>query len=529
MKGKKRDENINLMPLDVCCQVIKNTFQKTDINNPLDLPSDLASYELSPQLLGKGCNASIYAARVNSNHHESSIESSLQDPDDFEVVPMEPMDEVCDTSSDSDIDEELEDDFVVLNPDVEEHGPHLELPATFELPAKSEESFNLAIKMMFNYDVLSNAIAISRAFEKEYLPLQQVPNELCDSTMLQWQNGNHVKKKKKYLVPHPNIVAMYHAFSAPVDVHDLAEAKELFPAALPRRIHTDGIGRNMTMFIVMKMYDMTLTEYIQSVGCPSQRVAMVIIAQLLEGVSHLVANGIAHRDLKGNNILVNVDPDGGSPHVVLADFGCCLADSNVSLVLPYPSTYTCIGGNTALMAPEIKLAEPGPGVYLDYSKSDAWSIGAIAYEVLGHRNPFYRQGNQAGLDSGMYEESELPSLADTHTALGRVIRMLLRKDPSKRPTPQVAADMLHLSLWQPEWWRNACWESGHILPTQRHITNWLLRVSMATVDSDYSREEHGSCVFWQNATEQQLCESWLGRVKDSELMQAVAGLCGIWQ
>ena len=44
---------------------------------------------------------------------------------------------------------------------------------------------------------------------------------------------------------------------------------------------------------------------------------------------------------------------GGSPHVVLADFGCCLADDNIGLVLPYPSQYTCIGGNTALMAPEV--------------------------------------------------------------------------------------------------------------------------------------------------------------------------------
>ncbi len=62
------------------------------------------------------------------------------------------------------------------------------------------------------------------------------------------------------------------------------------------------------IFPVLSRYDMTLTEYTESVKCPSQRVAMVIIAQLLEGVSHLTANGIAHRDLKGNNILVNMDP-----------------------------------------------------------------------------------------------------------------------------------------------------------------------------------------------------------------------------
>ena len=53
--------------------------------------------------------------------------------------------------------------------------------------------------------------------------------------------------------------------------------------------------------------------------------------------------------------------DGGSPHVVLADFGCCLADSDVSLVLPYSSSMTDIGGNTALMAPEV-------GYFLSFKK-----------------------------------------------------------------------------------------------------------------------------------------------------------------
>ena len=45
------------------------------------------------------------------------------------------------------------------------------------------------LQMMFNYDVSSNAFDISRAFEKEYLPLQQVPSDLSQSGMLQWQNG----------------------------------------------------------------------------------------------------------------------------------------------------------------------------------------------------------------------------------------------------------------------------------------------------------------------------------------------------
>ena len=71
-----------------------------------------------------------------------------------------------------------------------------------------------------------------------------------------FSSSNHVKKKKRKptLEPHANIIAMYHAFAAPVDVHNLNEATDMFPAALPRRIHSDGVGRNMTMFIVMKRW-----------------------------------------------------------------------------------------------------------------------------------------------------------------------------------------------------------------------------------------------------------------------------------
>ena len=51
---------------------------------------------------------------------------------------------------------------------------------------------------------------------------------------------------------------------------------------------------------------MTLAEYNQRIGCPTQQGAMVIVAQLLEGVAHLVHHGIAHRDLKSNNVLVEL-------------------------------------------------------------------------------------------------------------------------------------------------------------------------------------------------------------------------------
>lgn len=57
-------------------------------------------------------------------------------------------------------------------------------------------------------------------------------------------------------------------------------------------------------------------------------------------------------------------------------------------------------------------AVPGPDSFLDFSKSDLWAVGAIAYEILGGENPFYpSQGHlREQLSSRHYTEEDLPPL-----------------------------------------------------------------------------------------------------------------------
>ena len=58
------------------------------------------------------------------------------------------------------------------------------------------------------------------------------------------------KVRKKKLPPHSNIVTMWGLF---VDqVPNLPDNVLNYPAALPQRIHAEGIGKNMTLFLVMK-------------------------------------------------------------------------------------------------------------------------------------------------------------------------------------------------------------------------------------------------------------------------------------
>lgn len=74
-------------------------------------------------------------------------------------------------------------------------------------------------------------------------------------------------------------------------------------------------------------------------------------------------------------------------------------------------------------------AVPGSGVVIDYSKADAWAVGAISYEIFGQQNPFYRA---VGLESTTYQEKQLPPLPSYVPADVRLVtRLLLRRDPSK--------------------------------------------------------------------------------------------------
>uniref|UniRef100_A0A671N892 non-specific serine/threonine protein kinase n=1 Tax=Sinocyclocheilus anshuiensis TaxID=1608454 RepID=A0A671N892_9TELE len=193
---------------------------------------------------------------------------------------------------------------------------------------------------------------------------------------------------------------------------------------------------------LIHFYPCSLRQYL-GVCVPNRMQASVMLLQLLEGVDHLCKQGIAHRDLKSDNVLLEFDST-RCPTLVITDFGCCLAE-DLGLKLPFNSCWVNRGGNACLMAPEVATAVPGPGVMIDYSKADAWAVGAIAYELFGQPNPFY---SSEGLESRTYQEQQLPPLpASVPDDVQLVVMLLLRRNTRKRPSARVAANMLHISLW----------------------------------------------------------------------------------
>ncbi|XP_038387680.1 serine/threonine-protein kinase PINK1, mitochondrial [Canis lupus familiaris] len=376
-------------------------------------------------------------------------------------------------------------------------GPDVD--AREEEPASQAPTFPLAIKMMWNISAGSSSEAIFSTMSQELVPASRVAlaGEYGAVTYRKSKGG------PKQLAPHPNIIRVFRAFTSSVPL--LPGALVDYPDVLPPRLHPEGLGHGRTLFLVMKNYPCTLRQYLCE-NTPSPRLATVMILQLLEAVDHLVQQGVAHRDLKSDNILVELDAD-GCPWLVIADFGCCLADERTGLQLPFTSWYVDRGGNGCLMAPEVSTACPGPRAVIDYSKADAWAVGTLAYEIFGLPNPFYGQG-RAHLESRSYQEAQLPAMPESVPLDARqLVRSLLQREASKRPSARVAANVLHLSLW-----------GEHTLALKNlkldKMIGWLLQQSAATLLADRLTEK--SCVetkmkmlFLANLEYEALCQAAL--------------------
>ena len=158
--------------------------------------------------------------------------------------------------------------------------------------------------------------------------------------------------------------------------------------------------------------------------------AVKILREVVDALSYAHRNGVVHRDIKPDNVLLS---DG---HAVVTDFGVAKAVSASS----GKSSLTSLGvalGTPAYMAPEQAAADP----HVDH-RADIYAVGTLAYEMLAGRTPFTAPTPQAMLAAHITQVPE--PLSRHRPAVSPALNVFIMRCLEKRPADrwQTAAELL---------------------------------------------------------------------------------------
>jgi serine/threonine-protein kinase len=191
-----------------------------------------------------------------------------------------------------------------------------------------------------------------------------------------------------------------------------------------------------TLYLVMELLGGRSLAKEAKQPLPAPR-ALAILRQVLEALAHAHDQGVVHRDLKPDNIML-VDAGASAEErdiVKLLDFG--IAKLVGEARARGDDTLTQVGvafGTPDYMAPEQALGEA-----VD-ARADLYAVGVIAYELLCGARPFVSDDKVAVLR--MHVALEPPRLDDARHA--PALRELLGRALEKRPQDrfQSAQEML---------------------------------------------------------------------------------------
>ena len=169
-------------------------------------------------------------------------------------------------------------------------------------------------------------------------------------------------------------------------------------------------------FIVMEnICGGNLLNAINKMSKFSESMAKNIFKQLIETIKYLHSIGIVHRDIKPDNILLDLDST-----IKLCDFGVSKEVKEGQLL-----TDSC--GTPAFVAPEILKDSP----YNPYM-TDIWSSGVVLYAMITGFFPF-RGVNETELHKNILSGA-FPKLKDVSNELKDLLNKILEVNPNKRIT-----------------------------------------------------------------------------------------------
>lgn len=179
---------------------------------------------------------------------------------------------------------------------------------------------------------------------------------------------------------------------------------------------TDGV-----YFMVMEyITGQNVRELLHAYGRLEPAQAANVLLQTLAALEHAHQQGIVHRDVKPENIMVT---ERGV--VKVADFG--LARAYASATVTQSGTVT---GTVQYLAPEQIQGEPSD------PRTDLYSLGVVAYELLTGRVPYTGETSLAIAYKHLSERVPAPSelVPSVPAGLDRLVLAATEKDRERRPS-----------------------------------------------------------------------------------------------
>ena len=188
-----------------------------------------------------------------------------------------------------------------------------------------------------------------------------------------------------------------------------------------------------------------LAQALEMRGCLCEEDARNVTAGIINGLAHLHYRGVAHRDIKLENVLL-CDSKHDFSKVKIIDMGFAkqLASQDAS---PYAEALHTVCGTPIYIAPEMLQPTLRTGVIQAEARygtqADMWSTGIILYYLLSGYPPFDITGGQTVMDvfqeiekaSFDFEDPVWETVSDDAMDL---IECLLEPDPAMRLTAKEA-------------------------------------------------------------------------------------------
>jgi serine/threonine-protein kinase len=196
------------------------------------------------------------------------------------------------------------------------------------------------------------------------------------------------------------------------------------------QVYDFGANEQGILYIVMEfLHGRSLAKILESDGPMAPDRADRIIQQMCGSLEEAHSRGIVHRDLKPDNVVL-VDRAGKKDFVKVLDFGIAKRSQETDSAEQKLTQQGMVLGTPPYMSPEQFTGRP-----ID-ARSDIYSLGVMAYEMLSGRLPF--QANTAWewatqhMTQPPYPIEQLAEGARAPEPMRNAIKQALAKSPEDR-------------------------------------------------------------------------------------------------